>query len=77
MEIAADASIDAKQALSEIDGVRKNTHDATIDAINIVPRHLKKKKRGGDWITRMSGNRVAYGKFALLVTFERMKEVSA
>ncbi|MEK7169890.1 MAG: hypothetical protein AAB767_01220 [Patescibacteria group bacterium] len=57
----------------EIDKKRALTHNATIDSINILARELSRYGRDGSWVKTLSGNRVAYMKFALTLTFDRMK----
>ncbi len=57
----------------EIDAKRKLTHDATIDSINILARELSRRGRDGSWVKKLAGNRAAYMKFALTLTFDRMQ----
>ena len=57
---------------SEIDAIRKVTHNTTIDSINILARNLKDKSKNSKWIGKLSGNRAAYGRFAILITFARI-----
>lgn len=55
----------------EIDAVRKNIHDATIDSINIFSRALVKEGRDNSWMSEVSGDRAKYGRFALTLTLSR------
>ena len=57
----------------EIDAKRALTHNATIDSINILARELSRHGRDGSWVKRLAGNRAAYMKFALTLTFDYMK----
>jgi len=58
----------------EIDEKRTRTHNATIDSINILARELTRHGRDGSWVTNLAGNRAAYMKFALTLTFDRMQK---
>lgn len=58
--------------LYEIDKKRTLTHNATIDNINILARELSRQGRDGSWVKRLAGNRAAYTKFALTLTFNRL-----
>jgi hypothetical protein len=57
---------------AELDKTRKLTHDSTIDSINILARNLKEKNKNSKWIKQLSGNRSAYGRFAILIAFARI-----
>lgn len=57
----------------EIDAKRTLTHNATIDSINILARELSRRGRDGSWVKKLAGNRTAYMKFALTLTFDRMQ----
>ena len=57
----------------EIDTKRTRTHNATIDSINILARELSRCGRDGSWVKKFAGNRVAYMRFALRLTFNRMQ----
>lgn len=59
--------------LYEIDAKRTRTHNATIDSINILARELSRYGRDGSWVKKLAGNRVAYMKFALTLTFNRIQ----
>ncbi|HTK32990.1 MAG TPA: hypothetical protein VL335_00375, partial [Candidatus Paceibacterota bacterium] len=54
----------------EIEHVRSTIHNSTIDAINVLSRNLKKAGKDNSWISKLNGNRAAYGKFAILIAFE-------
>ena len=60
---------EGREKLVETDSVRHKVHDATIDSINILARHLTKNEINAKWIKDLSANRAAYGRFALLITF--------
>lgn len=60
-------------AYYEIDQKRRLTHEATIDSINVLARELSRYGRDGSWIKKLAGNRAAYMRFALRVTFDRMQ----
>ena len=68
--VAKGQSSNEGEARAEIERVRSRTHDATIDAINILSRALKSAGRDNSWISKMAGNRASYGKFAMLIAFE-------
>lgn len=57
----------------EIDAKRTRTHNATIDSINILARELSRRGRDGSWVKKLAGNRAAYMKFALTLTFDRLQ----
>ena len=57
----------------QIDAKRTRTHNATIDSINILARELSRHGRDGSWVKKLAANRVAYMKFALTLTFNRMQ----
>ncbi len=59
--------------LYEIDAKRTRTHNATIDSINILARELSRHGRDGSWVKRFAGNRTAYMRFALRLTFSRLQ----
>lgn len=57
----------------EIDAKRTLTHNATIDSINILARELSRCGRDGSWVKKLAGNRAAYTKFAIMLTFDRLQ----
>ena len=67
-----DALVDGTRA--QIDAVRKNIHNTTIDAINILARTLVRTGKDGKWITKMRSGRTEYGKFAILIAFEYINQ---
>lgn len=59
------------EARKDIESLRTRTHDATIDAINILARTVKKKGKDNSWISRVNADgRPGYMKFAILLAFE-------
>ncbi|PCI30391.1 hypothetical protein COB55_00280 [Candidatus Wolfebacteria bacterium] len=57
----------------EADENRRRVHEANMDAINILARNMKKHGCDGTWVTKCSSvGRTAYGKFALMIAFEKM-----
>lgn len=66
---------DSGEARAEIERVRGKTHDATIDAINLLARSLKKSGRDSSWIAKVAASeRAGYGNFALTTALERALE---
>jgi len=57
----------------EIEAKRTRTHDATIDSINILARELSRRGRDGSFVERFAGNRTAYMKFAITLTFDSLQ----
>ena len=55
---------------------RERTHNATIDALNILARNLTKRGRDGSWIDKLGGVRAAYMKLALLLGFACLERKS-
>ncbi len=66
---------DPNGAREEIERVRSTVHDSTIDAINKLSRTMKQFGKNNSWIASLtSGQRAAYGKFAILIAFEASKQ---
>ena len=62
---------ESAEARREIEEIRTRTHDATIDAINILSREMHKKGVNNTWISKVSKmGRPGYMKFAILLAFE-------
>jgi hypothetical protein len=61
----------------EVDAIRKRTHDVTIDSVNILARNLAEQGKNSSWIRKLSGNRAAYGRFAILMAFARILKDSS
>lgn len=59
-------------SFGELDKTRKIVHDSTIDSINILARELQKKGRNSKWVGNIAGNRAAYGRFAVLMSYARI-----
>ncbi len=55
-----------------IEETRTRVHNATMASINALARLLKKNGITCDWVPKISGNRGAYGRLAILLTFERL-----
>lgn len=63
------------ESRKQIEVVRSTIHDATIDAVNILARQLKRAGQSNQWIQKLkAGNRAAYGTFAVLIAFEFVLE---
>ncbi len=58
----------------EVDNKRTITHNATMDSINIFSRYIVRKLNESSIVTWDSGNRGAYGRFAILLTLNTFKE---
>ena len=69
---ALTGGLEKADELAEANKARKQTHDATMDSINALSRALKQLGQSNQWIGSIAGNRAAYGKFALLLAFEKM-----
>jgi hypothetical protein len=66
---------DDTEARNNIENLRKNTHDATIDAINILARNMSDKGKDNSWISKVKINgRPGYMRFAILLAFEYVLE---
>ncbi len=63
-----------REEFAEVDASRKRVHDATVDAINVLVRALKRADQDVSWISEIAGNRSAYGKLALLLAFEQLEQ---
>ena len=51
--------------------IRSSVHDATIDAVKILSRNLKKASIDNSWIAKLeAGGRPAYMLFAIQIAFE-------
>ncbi len=61
-----------RDKLIEIDNIRKTVHDVTIDSINILARSLRNQNLDVEWVDKFSGNRAAYGRFAISLAFEKI-----
>lgn len=58
-------------ARKEIEQVRHNVHESTIDSINILSRVFKTKGLNDGWIVKVAScGRAGYAKFAILIAFE-------
>lgn len=68
---------DDAEVRKDIEDLRTNTHNATIDAINILARNMRKKSKDSSWISKVSmEGRPGYMKFAILLAFEYVLECS-
>jgi hypothetical protein len=61
----------------EISAQRGRINDTTMESIDILARTLKKVGKNSEWVNSFGGDRSAYGRFAILLTFSRMKEKEA
>jgi hypothetical protein len=52
---------------ARVDEARGRTHDALIASVNVLSRNLGKNGKDNSWVGKFAGNRVAYGKFAILL----------
>lgn len=58
----------------EIEKVRSTKHDAANDSVRILARRLRIAGKDADWISKIElGSREAFGKFALLIAFEAVR----
>ncbi len=71
-QIALDSKYNISEALVEIDAVRKTTHDATIDAINVFSRALARNGKDNSWMGEVVGERTRYGRFALTLILNNL-----
>jgi len=72
MEIGEADTIDFQSVFRDVDELRSRTHDVTVDSINIISRELTRKGKNSAWINQLAGNRAAYGRFAITLTFSRL-----
>jgi len=68
---------DAIERFQELGESRGKTHDATMDAINLVVREMNKSYEDTEWATEynlhdVKNNRVHYAKFAILLTLKKL-----
>jgi hypothetical protein len=69
--VLAGAASNEDGTREEIERVRTNIHDATMDTINILSRTMKRAGKDNSWIVKLTaGGRAAYGKFSILLAFE-------
>ena len=62
------------EKLAEKQTSRTLVHNATIDAINVLARTMKRQGRDSRWIRPVVAERRAgYGKFAILLAFEQLE----
>lgn len=59
--------------MEEIDTLRRRTHNAMIDSVNILARNLTKQGKGAPWARALS-DRSKHAKFAITLTFARFAE---
>ena len=71
--IALESEGTMTEALVEIDGLRRNVHNSTIDAINIFSRLLAQNKKDNTWMEEVVGDRTRYTRFALTLILEHMR----
>jgi len=68
---------DASDRFQELGESRGKTHDATMDAINLVVREMNKSFEDTEWATEnnlhnVEHNRVHYAKFAIMFTLKKL-----
>ncbi len=68
---------DDETARERIDQVRGRSHDALIASVNALARNLGQRGRDNGWASRLNGNRVAYGKLAILLALHALPTAAA
>ena len=72
--VAAGQEANEDDTRKEIEKVRSTKHDAANDSVRILARRLRIAGKDADWISKIEiGSREAFGKFALLIAFESVR----